>query len=178
MPIILTSQDNSLCVNGQPISTSGTTSFTLEILEGFPILTANSINNTTDTSSLVRTQESYYTAYLSCKINTVPTQGQIGFVSVFNRTTFAFSFDFADGNVGISINGQGSQSIGSTITSGDNISIALTSNSCTFFINGYPIYNTISIDNNYLNVVAQFYSTGIYETTNINFKYLANPIVG
>lgn len=176
MPIILTSQDNTLYVNGQPITSSGPALFTLEILQGLPTLTANSIVDTTNTISIVRTQEFYYTAFLTCKITNVPNEGSIGFVNVNNPNTFAFSFDFNNNTVGVSVNGNGSQSIGANINAGDLITIALTSFTCTFFINGLPVYSTAT-DTNWLNVVAQFYSTGIYQATNIAFGYLANPVV-
>lgn len=177
MAIILTSQNNELYVNGQPVGSSGPALFTLTTLEGNPTVYPNSIVSSTDTLSIVSTDESYYTAFITFKLPIIPTQGSIGFVSRNYANTFAFSFDFLDGMAGFSANGSGTQSLGWPVESGDTMTIALTSYTCSFFVNG-NLVQSVPTQTEYLNVWARFYASTSYQANNIAFGYLADPLVG
>lgn len=179
MSVILTSSNSNLYVNGERlVGTQGPALFTLVTETGEPVLTPNSISVSNASVSMVKSMESYLTAFITCKVQTISSsQLSIGFMSTTFPNTFAFSFDIIDNVVYISYNGGGSQAVEASITEGDILSICLTSISCKYFINGSLVYQVFT-DTNYLNVFATFYSVNNYSVSNISFGYLSDPVVG
>lgn len=153
---------------------SGPALFTLINDIGSATLTPNSITTFSDINT-VRTEESYYTAFLTIKIFSSSLNGtsSIGFVSVYYINTFAFSFNFNPDNT-YSIASNGGGSVGSyPYSDGDIFTISVNSVSCKFFQNGNLILNGVT-NTSYLNMYANFYIDGSMTLTNIAFGYLSD----
>lgn len=142
-------------------------------------LTPNSIITNNNNESIVRTVENYYTAFITCIVNSgSPT---IGFTSISNLNTMSYNFRINpsnDNNTTCSIAFNGGGNIGEyDYTYGQVLTIALTSMSCKFFINGFLIY-TSSTEQNYLNVYGWFYINNSCNISNIAYGFLNDPSVG
>jgi len=97
MSVILISVNSNLYVNGEMINNTiqGPALFTLMTEMGEPVLTSNSIQVSNSSSSMVKTLESYLTAFLTFKLQTYSSsQLSMGFMTAMFPNTFAFSFDY------------------------------------------------------------------------------------
>jgi len=179
MSTLLTTTNSNLYVNGQLVNGQpGPALFSLVANEGEPTITPNTVVNTSSATASAQTEESYYTAFLTFKLTSLPTaQASFGFKSVNFINTFAFSFDIVGTALFTSSNGSGAVDTGQTVSAGDILTIALTSYQCKFFLNGVPIVQ-VGTNTSYLNVSAHFYSTNDFNVSNIAFGYLCDPIVG
>lgn len=154
--------------------------FTLEnTLNPVYSLTSNSIITNNNNESIVSTVENYYTAFITCIVNSGSCS--LGFTSINYPNTISFNFQInpSDTNTTTcSIGYNGSGNVGSyDYTYGQVLTIALTSINCKFFINGILIY-TSNTDVNYLNVRGWFYISNSCNISNIAYGYLNDPVVG